>query len=557
MYAHSFGLLAVIALALSVSSVGASEASSSVADPQTAGQLPFDHSAELDPSFRMAWSLVDRGTEDASIRIGFSVATLGWFGFGIGEPTSGSMAGADMLIVEVDESARTVSISDRYAEGFAIPSVDDCADWSIVNATLGTDQVYVEVQRRLDTGDSQDRVIRLGERERVLYAWGSTAPLQYHGSTNRGLDMLDFGGSWVDRIAELRNDPSVIAIELRNNYTITAHETVYHDESFFPFDDGMLEPGETYHIVATEHLVEANTKANVHHFVSSLVSGDDGVFPSTFHTWASGSLPMVTPDACGYRLGENGYRVLSMETHYDNSRRVNVGNVDRSGIRVYLTKDLRPHDCGVLSLGDPALVLEQLAPRLPAGLLQSDFECPSSCVPYDVTFFASFLHMHDVGKRMWTEHLRDGQSLGRIDEVDFWDEGMQSYQALSVDVKAGDSFRTTCIHDSNGDVNWGIASSDEMCIHFVSYYPHHKDFEYCGLMICGTQTGNLTLADDIPTFGVASPSRTCPAGLVQSVTVAAGDGNNQGPFYPISGASSLSPTTMAIVAVSSALVGMW
>uniref|UniRef100_A0A7S1YDW0 DOMON domain-containing protein n=1 Tax=Sexangularia sp. CB-2014 TaxID=1486929 RepID=A0A7S1YDW0_9EUKA len=519
----------------------------------------LDHSASLTESFNLSWSILGRGSPSASITVGFTVRDAGWFGFGIGEPTSGSMAGADMLIVQVDRVAGRVTLSDRFADGFVLPSVDNCADWSVVTATIDDDEVYVEATRLLDTGDSQDRVIRLGEPERVLYAWGSSTEVQYHGSSNRGLDMIDFGGSWVDRIAQLRDDPTVVAIELRNEYTITDRETVYHTARFDPFDDGLLEPGVTYHIVATEHIVQEDTLANVHHFVSSLVpgnvSGGNGreVYPSTFHTWASGSSPMVTPDACGYRLGEDGYSSLEMETHYDNARKVNVGTVDRSGIRVYLTKDLRPHDCGVLSLGDPAIMLEYIEPTLPAGLLQSEFSCPSWCVPYNVTIFSSFLHMHDVGKRMWTDHVRNGETIGRIDQVDFWDEGMQSYQAVSVDVQAGDAFRTTCIHNSNGDVRWGIASSDEMCIHFLSYYPHHADFEYCGLYVCGEQSGNATLDNDVPAFGVATPGRTCPDATL-TFTVPDGDApttdSAEGPFYPLSAAASQQSTLVPLAALS-------
>ena len=51
-------------------------------------------------------------------------------------------------------------------------------------------------------------------------------------------------------------------------------------------------------------------------------------------------------------------------------------------------------------------------------------------------------------------------------------QGNQAIQQSSYQIRAGDSFRLTCNYKSNkeGQV-FGLASSDEMCIGYITYYP--------------------------------------------------------------------------------------
>jgi hypothetical protein len=47
-------------------------------------------------------------------------------------------------------------------------------------------------------------------------------------------------------------------------------------------------------------------------------------------------------------------------------------------------------------------------------------------------------------------------------------------------IEAGDSFRTTCYYQGNGDVKFGLGSDEEMCIGYLMYYPAIPDFNgYC------------------------------------------------------------------------------
>jgi hypothetical protein len=484
--------------------------------------LALPHSADLDGGHSIEWAIVtgDDAAEFGgasvheelgdhlllSLRLNF---TTGWFGFGIGEPASGAMPGADILTIEVnggvDAGDDAVTITDRWASDFAYPEPDDCPDWHLVEVVQGEGTTSVTVRRSLDTGDTQDRAIRLGERERILYAWGDSPVVGYHGTSSRVLTTLDFAGTIEDRLLAIQSNPNITVIDLLNNYTMTADETVYAWAGHALYPD-LLEEGVDYHIVAVEHLVQEDMKAHVHHFVSHL-SNTAITQSMVFHVWAGGVPALVVPDACGYPVSQSTLNNILVQTHYDNAINENVGAIDRSGIRVYLTSELRDNHCGVMQLGDPKIKLG--GQTFDEGTIRTDFACPGSCVKKDFTIFASFLHMHSFGTRMWTDHRRAGESLGLLDEVDFWDENLQSFKEMSLEVKEGDELLTTCIHKSDGALKWGEASSEEMCIHFLSYYPFDPSLGFCGVQSCGARTNTTILAVDRPVFGSTNPDHPC------------------------------------------------
>ena len=57
------------------------------------------------------------------------VQTLGWVGFGIAEPTSGSMPGADIVVAYVQDEEAIVT--DYYATSKSTPFEDRCQQWTV------------------------------------------------------------------------------------------------------------------------------------------------------------------------------------------------------------------------------------------------------------------------------------------------------------------------------------------------------------------------------------------------------------------------------------------
>lgn len=72
---------------------------------------------------------------------------------------------------------------------------------------------------------------------------------------------------------------------------------------------------------------------------------------------------------------------LGVQIHYNNPSLVN-GVMDRSGVRLYYTEELRAMDAGLLQIGDPLVALGDPTyglTMLPDGKSMYSFLCPSSC----------------------------------------------------------------------------------------------------------------------------------------------------------------------------------
>lgn len=260
------------------------------------------------------------------------------------------------------------------------------------------------------------------------------------------------------------------------------------------------------HLIGWEPIIEPENRQHVHHFV--LYGNGKGIKESTntFYAWAPGSQPKVTPSECGFRMSPSKFTDLQMNTHYDNPTGEGTGRVDHSGVRVYYTKKLRPHDCGLLQLGDGRISL--FGQRFPQGDSRTSFVCRANKLAEilgntTVTLVETGLHMHGIGKRAWTtQTTTDGQGNSVTTELsrnDFYNIAFQIAVPLTGrTMKAGDSFSTSCVHSSpDGEQKWGLESSDEMCIDFIMYWPALDGLEYCGRSV----EVHTKLTNDVSCYG--------------------------------------------------------
>ena len=97
-----------------------------------------------------------------------------WVGFGLAEPTSRGMAGADLLVAYNTSSGAVVK--DMYATANGPPVPDVCQHWDLTGWQQDSESVVLEVTRTLLTvPDRQDRSIRDdGNPTRILGAVGSS-----------------------------------------------------------------------------------------------------------------------------------------------------------------------------------------------------------------------------------------------------------------------------------------------------------------------------------------------------------------------------------------------
>ena len=145
------------------------------------------------------------------IEIQVTAPTTGWVGFGLSE--SGGMIGGDQLVVIVDDVTGDVTWDDHNSIIEAQPIVDDCNDWTVLNACQGSSETIFRARRKLDTGDTQDwQILNNSHATRVIAAYGMSDTFSYHGVDYRMSTKIDFFNeleSPTPALAALQSDTSV------------------------------------------------------------------------------------------------------------------------------------------------------------------------------------------------------------------------------------------------------------------------------------------------------------------------------------------------------------
>eukprot|EP01119_Soliformovum_irregulare_P003402 TRINITY_DN138_c0_g2_i2.p1 TRINITY_DN138_c0_g2~~TRINITY_DN138_c0_g2_i2.p1 ORF type:complete len:561 (-),score=133.90 TRINITY_DN138_c0_g2_i2:188-1870(-) len=491
--------------------------------------LVYTNQKQLSPEYTIQWII-----QDEHIFLQLNVTTTGWVGFGIGEPTSGSMPGADIVTVSVVNGAAT--ITDRFAIDKIEPSVDSCQDWKLASAQETNGRTVVEVYRKLVTNDTtQDRSILPGEN-RVVFAFGSSDAFAYHGS-NRGASALTFYGTPPPSID--MSDPTLESWFLGSkDFEIPAKVTTYASTSaVLPFQDG------PFHIIGFEPVINNATAARVHHFVlrfcatpsewfsyflNDTADQDDarglkGQCPGQLWGWAPGMGPYAVPDEAGFRVGPaaGDFQYVNLEVHYDNPEQT-PGIIDPSGVRIYYTRNLRKHDAAVLVVGDA--YARNPTQMTPDSIYKFEYDCPEAAtvkfIQQDLNIFGSVLHMHAAGKQAFTTQWRNGSMISTINRIDFWDFAFQQTTPVNYVLKTGDRINHHCIYNTKGRSGvtvFGHGSLDEMCMNFLTYYPRLPQLtDSCGYVYRNNMTlttyGSTPVLTDmgLPLF---NPSQRDPVAL--------------------------------------------
>ncbi|KAK3267095.1 hypothetical protein CYMTET_24326 [Cymbomonas tetramitiformis] len=415
-----------------------------------------------------------------AFELALRVRTSGWIGFGIAEPGGGGMKGADIVTGFVDAEG-VGKINDMYAINNGQPYPDSCENWELIRAEKIGDTTTIELKRLLNTGDSQDRAVdtELGKPTKIIYSWGplNNGKIAYH-AANRFTKRIYFGGGddQVEILEGIKSDPYTASFSMLNNYTVSPTTTVYQAKCFD------LPEVDDVHAIALEHFIQESTAEFVHHFVLEGYhkSNCNSRLQRPIWAWAPGTQHLILPTKAGFRIGPtgNGFRSFRLETHYNNpSLKYNL--VDKSGVVMHYTTELREHDAGMFQLGDPSVGLSFQS--LPEGSSKYEFECPSACTQswsHDITVFSTLLHMHSHGVKMLTEQYnKEGAKLRTTANIDWYDPEIQdNIFLLPFKVNRGDSFKTTCFYETPDNLTmFGPNSEDEMCIDFMYYYPILRD----------------------------------------------------------------------------------
>lgn len=252
-----------------------------------------------------------------------------------------------------------------------------------------------------------------------------------------------------------------------------------------------------HHIIGYEAII--TSKSLVHHMevfhcevdaTTSLTLRDeeckDSVKPrglekcsKVIAAWAMGADGIFYPPQAGLPVGGTSYSsYVMLEIHYNNPHHLeNI--VDSSGIRLYISSNVRTHDIGIMELGLEYIDKNSIPPKQEAFTLTG--YCVSECTRIalpdtGIHIVASQLHTHLTGRRVITRHIRNGVELPEINRDDHYSQHFQEIRTLHhpITVLPGDSLITTCTYDTRDRINitlGGFAISQEMCVNYIHYYP--------------------------------------------------------------------------------------
>jgi dopamine beta-monooxygenase len=455
-------------------------------------QADYDRRYDVMPGVEFYWRIRGTGTErKAYFALTAPITVSGWVGLGVGEPNSGSMPGADVAVAMISAPGNVI-IDDYFTTDFVQPT-RDCArpsDWTLVTSETNVSTTVVEFWRFLRGSSAvEDRPIEdNGQPTKLIFAYGVGTAFAYHGVNRHATSFNLFTVS--SRIAAMKARPDTLSVRWgMTNYQIPSRATTYAYSPCYnaPATSGGAVPA----IIGFDtDAQQANAKYIHHIIVKGYPNAKCNGFPVDLWGIASLHVPLVFDDDIGVDMTHASYNI---EIHYANPSQVS-GVVDSSGVTVYYTYLKRAKSAGLLQLGDPkVLTLWDLTP----GITGARFTCPSACTKQwasDITVFGDLLHMHQVGAMMHTRFkFPNGSQLTRSVEYYSFATQQNSEFAPFV-VPRGTAMDTTCwykIAPGGDKVQFGLASTEEMCIHFLYYYPVQSGItgSECGRGFCGTGAG--------------------------------------------------------------------
>jgi len=473
------------------------------AAPASFATTDLRHHAWLQDGFLLSWTPLEReGVFE------LTVATQGYVALGFS--ATGAMKGADMIIAWITDQDQ-LHISDRYAIGTSSPLLDEVQDFQELSFERNASHTRVRFARAWDTCDTlHDYAITKNDATRVMFAYHPSTPadpsaLPYH--TTRGAKTLYLrepqSEAWQPeggvKVWEIRAPGVDIPATVQTLYWCNIVKVPPIEEK--------------HHIVRMEPILDEASGAVPHHVVLYECRIEDSelyleqwvghkgaqchtpAMPDLFTVcsfilvaWGIGSDGTTMPAEAGYPMHEKygGATYLMMETHYDNYQREEVSG-DRSGLRLYYTPRLRPHDLGQATIGhmfDASIIVPPGEPRWDVrGHCSS--ECTRDLLPAEgVLLTTGLLHAHLLGQAITLRHIRDGQELEPILRDDNYDFNYQQDRMMENPrrILPGDHLIVECTYNSlqrNKTSYGGIGTYEEMCNAFISYYPRVEAFSWC------------------------------------------------------------------------------
>lgn len=190
-----------------------------------------------------------------------------------------------------------------------------------------------------------------------------------------------------------------------------------------------------------------------------------------------------TSEEYGFPLGRGGFQYAVMQLHWNNPRNVD-SYYDNSGLILYYTEKLRPHDGQILMIGQQYL---HIPPRQKEVVQEAT--CGKACTkmiqPKTIYIANALLHMHLQGKSGTISLMKQGKEPMLLLEETEYDYNTPIIKEFDqhYELNAGDELHIKCVFQSlNKDTTtyYGEGTQEEMCFGFLAIYPAVPDFDICG-----------------------------------------------------------------------------
>ncbi|XP_044233435.1 DBH-like monooxygenase protein 2 homolog [Thunnus albacares] len=438
--------------------------------------LPFMEYLDNDHLVCLKWGF---DKLQGNITFKLVVNTTGWVGFGLSP--NGGMKGSDIVMGGLGPSGPY--FTDRYATGDSMPVVDKEQSYTLLSLTESDGQTIMTFWRSIQSCDDQDFHIT-AKPIKLIYAYGTTDEIAYH-RARRGtkeVNLLNYKSKTT--LPSLNYITATV-----ENVTIPPFHTYYHCKVMkFPYLN------KKHHIYQIEPVID--NPDIVHHMLlyscpyyvtqpsdNPCFMGDLGDYCyGVVAAWGVGGGAFEFPEHAGIPTGGEGSdKFYRLEIHYNNPTE-ETGRTDSSGLRLHYTDQLRQHDVGILTTGlEP---FGDIKYNIPPGATK--FHSYGVCnttlfsqlmnpVP-DLQVFAVLLHTHLAGRKVRLGHFRNGKQIDFLALDENYNFEIQETISLGniKTIKPGDDIVVECTYNTTGRAGYtkmGLATTDEMCLAFLLFYP--------------------------------------------------------------------------------------
>lgn len=207
--------------------------------------------------------------------------------------------------------------------------------------------------------------------------------------------------------------------------------------------------------------------------------------PNIVATWSKGSQGFVYPDDVGYPLEDSSYFI---EVHYEPLKIKSSFTIDSSGMRFSITRNLRKHDAGLLSIGIQPAWTHVIPPgfRKVTSIGYCTGRCNKDALPSDgISVIGLHMQTHEMGKSIKVGLVRsDGIEQHPIGQDYNLNSEYLEYRSLAnhVQIYPNDDLIVECSYNSYEKTKLtlgGFDSQQEVCQATLIYYPRQQRLTSC------------------------------------------------------------------------------